>query len=210
MRRIILLGADRLGAARGDPPLTLRARAADRRPARGTEKATFAGGCFWCMEPPFDELPGVISTTSGYTGGRTKNPDLRGGVRRRHRPRGSRRSGLRSGEDHLRAAARRVLEEHRSDHAEPAVLRRRVTVSFGDLLSQRRAEAPGGSVEEGAGELGPLQAADRDARSSRPRRSTGPRSIIRTTTRRTRSASTSTSTAADAPGGSSELWGTTT
>jgi peptide-methionine (S)-S-oxide reductase len=38
------------------------------------EKATFAGGCFWCMEPPFDELPGVISTISGYTGGRTKNP----------------------------------------------------------------------------------------------------------------------------------------
>jgi peptide-methionine (S)-S-oxide reductase len=38
------------------------------------ETATFAGGCFWCMEPPFDELPGVISTTSGYTGGRTKNP----------------------------------------------------------------------------------------------------------------------------------------
>ena len=38
------------------------------------ETATFAGGCFWCMEPPFDELPGVVSTTSGYTGGRTKNP----------------------------------------------------------------------------------------------------------------------------------------
>jgi peptide-methionine (S)-S-oxide reductase len=38
------------------------------------EKATFAGGCFWCMEPPFDELPGVVSTTSGYTGGHTKNP----------------------------------------------------------------------------------------------------------------------------------------
>ena len=37
-------------------------------------KATFAGGCFWCMEPPFDELPGVVSTTSGYTGGKTKNP----------------------------------------------------------------------------------------------------------------------------------------
>jgi len=44
--------------------------------ASGTryEKATFAGGCFWCMEPPFDALPGVISTTSGYTGGHTKNP----------------------------------------------------------------------------------------------------------------------------------------
>jgi peptide-methionine (S)-S-oxide reductase len=39
-----------------------------------TAKATFAGGCFWCMEPPFDELNGVISTTSGYTGGKTKNP----------------------------------------------------------------------------------------------------------------------------------------
>lgn len=37
-------------------------------------KATFAGGCFWCMEPPYDELDGVLSTTSGYTGGRKKNP----------------------------------------------------------------------------------------------------------------------------------------
>ncbi|MGQ0834630.1 MAG: peptide-methionine (S)-S-oxide reductase MsrA [Gammaproteobacteria bacterium] len=36
--------------------------------------ATFAGGCFWCMEPPFDELQGVVSTTSGYAGGRTKAP----------------------------------------------------------------------------------------------------------------------------------------
>jgi peptide-methionine (S)-S-oxide reductase len=40
----------------------------------GLQKATFAGGCFWCMEHPFDELPGVVSVTSGYTGGRTKNP----------------------------------------------------------------------------------------------------------------------------------------
>ncbi|GFO56763.1 peptide methionine sulfoxide reductase MsrA [Geomonas sp. Red276] len=38
------------------------------------QKATFAGGCFWCMEHPFDELPGVVSVTSGYTGGSTKNP----------------------------------------------------------------------------------------------------------------------------------------
>jgi peptide-methionine (S)-S-oxide reductase len=36
--------------------------------------ATFAGGCFWCMEPPFDKLDGVISTTSGYIGGSRRNP----------------------------------------------------------------------------------------------------------------------------------------
>ena len=40
----------------------------------GLAKATFAGGCFWCMEHPFDELDGVLSTTVGYTGGHKKNP----------------------------------------------------------------------------------------------------------------------------------------
>jgi len=39
-----------------------------------TAKATFAGGCFWCVEADFDKLDGVISTTSGYTGGRVANP----------------------------------------------------------------------------------------------------------------------------------------
>ncbi|NVN91731.1 MAG: peptide-methionine (S)-S-oxide reductase MsrA [Desulfuromonadales bacterium] len=38
------------------------------------ENATFAGGCFWCMEHPFDQLPGVVSVTSGYTGGLKKYP----------------------------------------------------------------------------------------------------------------------------------------
>lgn len=42
--------------------------------AQSLETATFAGGCFWCMEHPFDELPGVVAVTSGYTGGHTKNP----------------------------------------------------------------------------------------------------------------------------------------
>ena len=42
-----------------------------------TAVATLAGGCFWCMEPPFDKLEGVISTTSGYTGGHTKNPSYK-------------------------------------------------------------------------------------------------------------------------------------
>jgi len=38
------------------------------------QTATFAGGCFWCMEPPFDKIDGVISTTSGYTAGSKKSP----------------------------------------------------------------------------------------------------------------------------------------
>ncbi|WCL48402.1 peptide-methionine (S)-S-oxide reductase MsrA [Leptospira sp. GIMC2001] len=38
------------------------------------ELATFAGGCFWCMEPPYDKLPGVEKITVGYIGGQTINP----------------------------------------------------------------------------------------------------------------------------------------
>ncbi len=43
----------------------------------GAARATFAGGCFWCMEPPFDKTPGVLSTTSGYAGGKEKAPTYR-------------------------------------------------------------------------------------------------------------------------------------
>ncbi|AJS61393.1 peptide-methionine (S)-S-oxide reductase MsrA [Paenibacillus sp. IHBB 10380] len=39
-----------------------------------SEKATFAGGCFWCMVSPFEELPGILKVVSGYTGGHTENP----------------------------------------------------------------------------------------------------------------------------------------
>jgi peptide-methionine (S)-S-oxide reductase len=42
-----------------------------------SSQAIFAGGCFWCMEKPFDEIPGVIETTSGYTGGNKANPTYR-------------------------------------------------------------------------------------------------------------------------------------
>ncbi|UUR08218.1 peptide-methionine (S)-S-oxide reductase MsrA [Sphingomonas glaciei] len=45
-------------------------------PATGNQRATavFAGGCFWCTESDFDKMPGVISTVSGYTGGKLANP----------------------------------------------------------------------------------------------------------------------------------------
>jgi peptide-methionine (S)-S-oxide reductase len=52
--------------------------AAQAQPAPGakptTARATFAGGCFWCMEEVYDKVPGVIATVSGYMGGNSKNP----------------------------------------------------------------------------------------------------------------------------------------
>ena len=42
--------------------------------AGGTETAIFAGGCFWCMQPPFKNTPGVVETKAGYTGGSVENP----------------------------------------------------------------------------------------------------------------------------------------
>ena len=55
-------------------PLTLIA-AGTITAAGAVDKATFAGGCFWCMEHPFDEIPGVVSVTPGYTGGQ-KEPHV--------------------------------------------------------------------------------------------------------------------------------------
>ncbi|MBI5024808.1 MAG: peptide-methionine (S)-S-oxide reductase MsrA, partial [Candidatus Omnitrophica bacterium] len=40
----------------------------------GLKTATFAGGCFWCMEPPFEKLAGVVDVVAGYTGGAGKDP----------------------------------------------------------------------------------------------------------------------------------------
>ncbi|MEO8033355.1 MAG: peptide-methionine (S)-S-oxide reductase MsrA [Acidobacteriota bacterium] len=55
------------GATHGPTAATPQARGA-------LVKATFAGGCFWCMEPPFERMKGVVSVTSGYTGGRNVGP----------------------------------------------------------------------------------------------------------------------------------------
>ncbi len=54
--------------------LALAAHAAEVHVPPGAAVATFAGGCFWCMEQPFDEIPGVLDTISGYTGGNKVNP----------------------------------------------------------------------------------------------------------------------------------------
>ena len=53
------------------------AQDAPREDSGARAVATFAGGCFWCMEPPYDKLDGVISTTAGYAGGPERNPAYR-------------------------------------------------------------------------------------------------------------------------------------
>ncbi len=69
-----LVGAGTLAALAllAAPAATVQAQPA-AAPAR-TEVAIFAGGCFWCVEADFDKVRGVISTTSGYTGGKVANP----------------------------------------------------------------------------------------------------------------------------------------
>ena len=67
MKRLILLSVFALASA-----LALAQAPATVPP--GHAVATFAGGCFWCMEPPYDKLPGVSATISGYIGGHKANP----------------------------------------------------------------------------------------------------------------------------------------
>lgn len=69
---VALVAAVAVGVAR--PGETASAAPAANEGAGQYRTAIFAGGCFWCMEPPYDELDGVISTTSGYTDGQTPNP----------------------------------------------------------------------------------------------------------------------------------------
>lgn len=62
-------------AAGCSSPTTALAGTSEAPPlAEGQAEAIFAGGCFWCMEKPFDILDGVVSTTSGYTGGSEQSP----------------------------------------------------------------------------------------------------------------------------------------
>jgi peptide-methionine (S)-S-oxide reductase len=72
-RGLLAAGFACLVAMAGLPAVAQSPKAGSAIPP-GMAVATFAGGCFWCMEPPYDKLEGVVSTTSGYMGGSVKNP----------------------------------------------------------------------------------------------------------------------------------------
>ncbi len=78
VRRVVASGAVVVAAALAStlaaahPAASTPEAAMDRDTVRA--EATFAGGCFWCMEPPFEKLDGVIEVISGYTGGHKKDP----------------------------------------------------------------------------------------------------------------------------------------
>ena len=121
-----------------------RAPAGGQAPAAApatTAVATFAGGCFWCMEPPYDKLDGVISTTSGYMGGKTRNPtyqEVSAGVT-------GHTEVVQVVYDPSKVSYDKLLEvylgQRRPDGEGPPVLRRRHAVPLDDLRPRPRRSA---------------------------------------------------------------------
>ena len=172
MKRLLILAvavAATTGAfAQSNPPAT-------------TAKAIFAGGCFWCVESDFDKVPGVISTTSGYTGGRTRpiRPTSRSPMAAPGMPRRSRSCSTRR-----RSAYEKLLDVfwHNidplakdyqfCDHGDQY----RSAIFYQDDAQRRLAEASKTTVQ--ARFKQPVQTRDR----RRQANSTRPRTITRTTT----------------------------
>ncbi len=71
---VAILVAIGVASTRADSPRSQDKRADTSAKGGKLAKATFAGGCFWCMEPPFEKLDGVVTVTSGYTGGKETGP----------------------------------------------------------------------------------------------------------------------------------------
>ena len=181
-------------------------------PAAAAEraKATFAGGCFWCMEGPFEKLPGVVSVTSGYTGGQKKNPTYEevsaGGtghaeaVQVVYDP----------AKVTLREAARGVLAQHRPPHGQRPVLRPRhastaPAIFYHDEAQKAAALASKKELED----VGRFDAGPSSPRSWPSTASTRRRTTTRTSTRGTRTLLRPTARAAAATDGSRSCGATT-
>ena len=167
----------------------LQARAAVPPPER-LARATFAGGCFWCMEAAFEKVPGVVSVTSGYTGGRVKNPTYEQVSAGTTGHAESVEVALRPGEDELREAPRGLLaatsiRRRRAGSSATTGSQYRTAIFYDDEAQKRAAEdVEARRSRRRAAAEGPIVTRDRPG--SRP--STRPRTITRTSTRRTRSA----------------------
>jgi peptide methionine sulfoxide reductase msrA/msrB len=74
VKRFCLIGFAAIILTAGAAALAVKGTSMSEPKNSELKKATFAGGCFWCMQPPYDKLKGVVSTRVGYTGGRVENP----------------------------------------------------------------------------------------------------------------------------------------
>ena len=130
----------------------LRGRSADGRPPQRSGGGDLRRRLLLVHGAALRQAAGVVSTTSGYTGGTQGEPHLRGGVGRRHRPRRGGAGRLRPREGHLREAARGLLAQRRSVDAGRPVLRPRrastaPAIFYHDDEQQRLAEASKQALE---------------------------------------------------------------
>ena len=185
-----------LGIAAGSAP------AQDSAKAPGLARATFAGGCFWCMEEAFEPIDGVVSVVSGYIGGRAPSPTYEqvsaGGT--------GHAEAVEIRYDPAKVSYDRLLQ-HFWRNIDPLAVDRqfcdggdqyRSAIFYHDAgAAARRRGVEGGAREVRHGSRATIAHPDRRGR----RRSMPPRSITRTITARIPSATSSTSGAAAAPSG---------
>ena len=131
-------------------------------PPAGMATATFGGGCFWCTEAVFQQLKGVQSVVSGYTGGSVKNPTYEQVCTGTT----GHAEALQVTYDPKEISYEELLEVFWKTH-DPTTQDQqgndyRPAVSFGDLLSHGRAEAAGGTLQAEARCGRPVPGADRD------------------------------------------------
>ena len=165
-----------------------------------TAIATFAGGCFWCMEPPFDKIDGVLATTSGYIGGHKKNPTYKevSAGRTGHT------EAVQVRYDPDRVPYEALLAIFWVNIDRPSKIANSVTgavnIEPASSITTKRSIRPLCYTSRRSTKPNPFPSRS-SPRSSPPERSIPPRNIIRTTTKRTQSTTKGIARAADAISG---------